>query len=91
MPSRLAVVERNAATALWRAVTVRGRRSRQERVSRVRSKPVSTRAERRQVVVRGKTEAQTRSKRESVVRESVAELRGRGLQPKRRAVARERG
>ena len=87
----MAVEERNA-TALWRTVTrERSKELAGEKVSRVRSKPVSTRAERRQVVVRGKTEAQTRSKRENVVRESVAELRGRGLQPKRRAVARQRG
>ena len=60
-------------------------------MSRVSSKPVATGAEGRKVVVRGKTETKTRSKSEGVVRESVAELRRRGLQPERRAVAGRRG
>ena len=61
-----------------------------EEVSRVSSKPVSTRAERRQVVVRGKTETQARGKSEGVVGKGVAELRGRGLQPEGRAIVGQR-
>ena len=62
-----------------------------KKVSRVGSKPVATGAEGRKVVVRGKTETKARSKSEGVVRESVAELRRRGLQPERRAVTGQRG
>ena len=61
-----------------------------EEVSRVSSKPDSTRAERRQVVVRGKTETQARGKSKGVVREGVGELGGSGLQPKGRAIVGQR-
>ena len=59
-------------------------------MSRVVGKLGTTGTGGREVVVRRETEAQTRSKRVGVVREGVAELRGRTKQPKKGAVVRKR-
>jgi hypothetical protein len=58
-----------------------------EKVCRVSSKQIPIGTAGRQVVERRETETQARGESDGVIGKSVAGLRGRRLQPKRRAIA----